>query len=115
MVWIRLAATVTVFVTSCVGLGYLAGFWVRRRNWPVWVGGLMSFAIGCLWPAIAIGSVIYTGRRYVAEHPGEVNDAPAMVLMGVMTVTPFIFAIGLSLALIGSHIARRRSAGEALR
>jgi len=75
----------------------------------------MSCAVACLWPAIAVGAVIYTGRRYAAEHPGEVNDAPAMVLAGVITVSPIIFMVGLLLALIGSHIARRGDANVVLR
>lgn len=115
MAWIRLAVAITVFVTSCVGLGYLAGSWIRRRKWPRWVGGLMSLAIACLWPAIIVGSVLYTGRRYAAEHPGEVNDAPAMVLAGVISISPVIFLAGLSLALVGLHVARRGDSSTELR
>jgi hypothetical protein len=114
MAWLRLAVASIVFVTSCGGLGYLAGFCVCWRKWPRWVGGLMSFGIACLWPALAGGSVIYTGRHYVAEHPGEVNDAPAMVLMGVISISPLIFLVSLALALIGLHIARRGDSNVAL-
>jgi hypothetical protein len=95
------------FVTSCIGLGYLSGLWVRRHKWPGWVSGLMAFAIACLWPAIAVGFVLYTGNRFAAQHPGEVNDAPAMVLMGVIHISPFIFLFSLSFAVIGLYIARR--------
>ena len=75
----------------------------------------MSVAIACLWPAITVGYVIYTGRRYVAEHPGEVNDAPAMVLMSVIYVSPIIFLISLLLAHIGSSIADRKDANLRVR
>lgn len=109
MNWIPLAIAIIVFVASCIGLGYLAGFWVRRLKWSGWVSGLMAFAIASLWPAIAVGFVLYTGSRYAAQHPGEVNDAPAMVLMGVLQVSPFIFFFGLSFAATGIEIARRRA------
>ena len=107
MKWIPLAIVIIVSVTSCIGLGYLAGFLVRRRGWPGWSEGVIAFAIAGLWPVIAAGSVLYTGSRYVAQHPGEVNDAPAMVLMGVIHVTPFIFFFGLSFVVLGLCIARR--------
>src|SRR6185295_1668705 len=108
MNWIPLAIAILIFVLSCCGLGYLSGLWVRRRKWSGWIGGLMAFLIACLWPVIAVGFVIYTGSRYVAQHPGEVNDAPAMVLMGVVSMSPFIFFFALALAIIGLSIARRR-------
>src|SRR6187549_3154210 len=108
MGWIRLVASIAIFTASCIGLGYLAGFCVSCRKWPWWVSSLLSFAIACLWPAVLLGSVIYSGRRYAAEHSGEVNDAAGMVLMSVISVIPFIFFIALALASIGSLIARRK-------
>ncbi|PWT95211.1 MAG: hypothetical protein C5B55_01570, partial [Blastocatellia bacterium] len=57
---------------------------------------------------IAVGFVIYTGNRYAAEHPGEVNDAPAMVLAGMINISRFIFLGALSLALIGVYLARSK-------
>ena len=108
MRWIPLAIAILVFVTSCCGLGYFSGLWVRRRNWPGWIGGLMVFLIACLWPVIAVGFVVYTGSRYAAQHPGELNDGPAMVLVGVIQLSPFIFFFALALAVIGLSIARRR-------
>lgn len=69
--------------------------------------GVLTILIACLWPVIAIAYVIYTGNHYIAEHPGEVNDAPAMVLMGVISFSPFIFLGGLSLALLGLYMGRR--------
>ncbi len=101
MMWV----VVTIFVASCVGLGYAAGAWVRRRGRPGWVGGLMALAIACLWPAIAAGTVIITGSRYLAEHPGD--DAPALALAGVIYFSPFIFLVSLLLALAGLFVARR--------
>ena len=110
-----LAIVILVFVASCIGLGYLAEVWVRRWKWPRWFGAFMAFLIACLWPLFVVGYVIYTGSRYVAEHPGEVNDAPAMVLMGVISISPFIFSGSLSLALLGLYIARRKSPSRGFR
>lgn len=104
-----LAILMTFLVASSIGLGYLAEVWVHRWKWPRWSGGFMAFLIACLWPVITMAYVIYTGGRYAAEHPGEVNDAPAMVLMGVISISPFIFLGGLSFALIGLYIARRKT------
>ena len=111
---IRLAVAIIVFATSCIGLGYLAGFWVRRRRWPGWISVLMAFAISCLWPVIVVGYVIYTGNLYSAQHPGD--DAPAMLFVSVIcVVVPVLFFLGLPLAVIGSLIARRRGSIETLR
>ncbi|HZT61280.1 MAG TPA: hypothetical protein VFA21_21920 [Pyrinomonadaceae bacterium] len=109
MSWIPLAAAIIVLVTSCTGLGYLAGFWTRRRRWPAWAGVLLAFAVACLWPAVAAATVIYNGSRYAAEHPGEVSDVQGMAFMGLIFLIPFLFIIGLSLALVGLFIARRRT------
>ena len=102
-----LVTLIAVFVASCIGLGYLAQVCVRRWKSPRWLVGVLAALIGCLWPVITIAYVIYTGNRYIAEHPGEVNDAPAMVLMGVISFSPFIFLSGLSLALLGLYMGRR--------
>jgi len=112
MEWIPLAIALAIFVTSCVGLGYIAGCRARGRKWLI---ALSSVAIGCLWPVFLIAYVIYTGNRYIAAHPGEVNDAPPMVLMGVIYLSPFIFVIGLALAVTGSLLAKRRRYGLTLR
>ena len=109
-----LATVITVFVASCIGLGYLAEVCVRRRKWPRWFAGVMALLIACLWPVTAFAYVIYTGNRYIAEHAGEVNDAPAMVLMGLISISPFIFLGGLSLALVGLYMGRRKSSSRGL-
>ena len=75
----------------------------------------MVFLIAGLWPVILVAYVIYTGNRYIAEHPGEVNDAPPMVLMAVISINPFIFLFGLSLGLLGLYFARRKTSSEGLR
>lgn len=64
MVWIRVVASIIVFFTSCVGLGDLAGFRVRRRKRSGWVSGLMSVAIALLWPAIVVSDAMYEVRHY---------------------------------------------------
>ena len=115
MAFVRLAVAITIFVTSCVGLGYLAASWVRRHGWPGWLSGIMLFAVACFWPVFIIGYVIYTGNRYIAEHPGEVNDAPGMVLYVVMLYSPVIFLVSLLLAFIGSVIAPRGDSNVKLR
>lgn len=107
MNWLPVAIAIIVFATSSIGLGYLGGFWVRRRKWPSWFDGLTAFVIASLWPVIAVVCVSYTGSRYAAQHPREVNDAPAMVMMGVIHVSPLIFLFGLSFAVLGLGIARR--------
>jgi hypothetical protein len=107
-----LVIVLTVFVASCIGLGYLAEVWLHRWKWPRWSGGFMAFLIACFWPVIIVAYVIYTGAQYTAEHPGEVNDAPAMVLMGVISISPFIFLGSLSLALLGLYIARRKASSH---
>lgn len=108
-----LAIAVIVFVTSCAGLGYLAGLLVRRRKWPGWMSGFMSVAIALLWPAFVIGEAIYGAGHYQRQSPSDPGDAPAYVLMGVfLFLAPLLFVIGLPLALIGSYIARRRHFDE---
>jgi hypothetical protein len=107
MNWIPIVVAMIVFVTGSIGLGYLGGFWARRRKWPGWFAGLTALVIACLWPVIAVVFVSYTGSRYAAQHPGEVNDAPAMVMTSVLHVSPLIFLFGLSFAVLGLSIARR--------
>ena len=114
IIWIRLAAAIIVFVASCIGLGYLAEFWVRRHGWPRWVSGLMPFAIAFLWPAILICYTIYDARRYLALHPRD--DAPGMVVASVICVgAPFLWVVSFPLALVGGWIARRGDAGRVFR
>jgi hypothetical protein len=107
IIWIRLAAAIIVFVSSCLGLGYLAGLWVQRRGWPGWVSGLMSLALAILWPALIVGYVIYDARRYHALHPHD--DAPGMVVMSVISVgAPLLFLFSLPLIFVGASMARRK-------
>ena len=106
MMWVRLATAIIVFVASCLGLGYLAGCWVRRRKWPGWVAGLMSFTVAFLWPVIVVVYIIIDARRYSALHPHD--DAPGMVVASVIFVgAPLLFMLSLPLALIGVWISRR--------
>jgi hypothetical protein len=116
MNWTPLAILIAFFVSTCTGLGYLAGYLVRRLKWPWLVNVLAALAISCLCPLIVVIAVIYDGGRYAAQHPGEVNDAPAMMLFSVVyVVVPPLFFLGLPLSLIGSLIASRRGSGESLR
>lgn len=114
IIWVRLATAIIVFVASCVGLGYLSQFWVRRRKWPGWIAGLMSFAFALLWPVIVVAYIVFDARRYQALHPHD--DAPGMVVASVIFVgAPFLFVLSLPLILIGVLIARRRNVGEVFR
>ena len=106
MMWV----VIVIYVASCVGLGYAAGTWVRRRRWPGWAGGLMALAIACLWPALAVGFVYYTGSRYLTEHPGD--DAPALAMGGVIYFSPYIFMLSLLLALAGLFAGLFTARGE---
>jgi hypothetical protein len=114
MMWVRLATAIIVFVASCIGLGYLAEFWVRRRKWPGLVSVLMSFAIAFVWPVMAVGYTVYDARRYLSMHPHD--DAPGMVVASVIFVgAPLLFILSLPLALIGILIVRRRDSVGVLR
>lgn len=102
--WIPWTTAIIVFVISCVGLAYMAGFWLRRRKCSGWLNVLLSFAIALLWPVIMVVYIIYDARRYSALHPDD--DAPAMVVVSVIFVgAPLLFVIGLLLALTSSYMA----------
>jgi hypothetical protein len=112
MAWIRLATLVVVFVTSCVGLGYLTECWVIKHKWRGWVTVSMAIGIALLWPVIMLLDFMYESRQHLLQYPND--DAPGMVAMGLINVViPFLFLFGISLALCGAAIARRRhSNGE---
>jgi hypothetical protein len=108
LVWVRFAAMIAIFVGTCFGLGYLTGYLGRRRAWPGWVIGLISVAIGFMWPAIIVGVAVYGARTYRPRYEGDPADAPAMVLVSAITVgVPLLFAFGFPLALGGVAVARR--------
>ena len=104
MMWIRLAIAIMIYIASSVGLGYLAGFWVRQHKRPGWVSGLLSAIIALLWPAILVGYTIFDARRHLSQHPSD--DAPGMVVVSVIHVlAPMLFVLTLFLALAGVGIA----------
>ena len=101
--WVSQAAALTVFVASCVGLGYLAELWVLRHGWPEWVSGIMSAAVARLWPAVLLGYFILDG-------------APALLIAGMATAGTSVLALlGAPLARAGSFVARRRNSKVGLR
>jgi hypothetical protein len=109
MIWIRLALMIAVFVASSFGLGYLAGLCVRRLRWAGVASGIMAVTIACLWPVIGLVWLIYSADQYQRQHPHQINDAPAMVLMSFISVgVPLLFIFGLPLALFGVALARHR-------
>src|SRR2546423_11413182 len=109
MKWVLLVVAIIIFVTSCIGLGYLTRFWVRHRQWPGWASGLTSLAAALLWPIIVVGYIIFDARRYQSQHPHD--DAPGMVVASTISVgAPLLFLLSLSLVVIGLLIADRRNA-----
>ncbi|HEX8149515.1 MAG TPA: hypothetical protein VF591_20200 [Pyrinomonadaceae bacterium] len=109
MGWIRLTIAATVFVTSCVGLGYLAEAWVLRHGWPGWVGGLLSAAAPLAWPVFVVGYTVYDARRYQALHPHD--DAPGMLIVSVLVVgAPVLALAGVLPVRVGAFLARRARA-----
>ena len=93
-----------LFITSCTGLGFLAGRRVLNRDRSRWLLVVFVPLIAALWP-FAIGLfVIVTGSRWAAQHPQD--HAPAMVWISFVTVVaPSIFFLGTLLAIIGIIIA----------
>lgn len=101
--WIGQLIAITVFVTSCVGLGFLAELWVLRNRWPEWFSGIMSAAVALLWPALLLGYFILDG-------------APPLLIMSMATAgTAILSLLGAPLARAGASIARRRNSQAALR
>ena len=101
MSWIPVTLTIAALVTSCVGLGYLGASRVRRREWPRWAEVMMSSAAACLWPVIAVASLVYI-------------EAPGILFGAAFAFSPLIFIIGYILTRVGSFIARGGMSDEAL-
>jgi hypothetical protein len=99
---------IVVFVTTCAGLGYLAGTLARRRAWPraVWI--LMSAAIASIWPALLMGFALQGASAYQRVRESDPGDAPAYVLMGSIFGGGILFVLGLPLALVCAYLAYRR-------
>ena len=107
MAWFRLAIAIIVFVTTCVGLGYLADSWIQRRKWPDWVLALAVFIIAFLWPVVVVTYTIYDAQRYLRQHPHD--DAPGMVVVSMVNVgAPFLFVASIPPTVTGAVISRRR-------
>ena len=109
--WIYLTIVIIVYVTSCIGLGYLAETLVSCRKWLGWVVVLMVIGIALLWPAIFVSYIVYDAHRYLSLHPRD--DAPGMVMYGAFYIgAPILFVFSLLLAVIGLQISRRRDHGK---
>lgn len=107
--WLRLMMTMTILVTSCVGLGYLAGALERRRGWAPQLSVLLSVAIALIWPAIILGATLHGASHYQRRGPSDPGDAPVYVLMGaILFGAPVTFLVSLLLALGGTVLGRRR-------
>jgi hypothetical protein len=108
MAWVRLAIAIIVFVTSCVGLGYFAEYFVRRHKWPEWIVGLIVFGVAVLWPAVVLLYTIYDASNYLSQHPND--DAPGMVVYSMISVgAPFLFVASLPLTIMGVVIGRHKN------
>ena len=114
MTWFYLASAIIIFVESCIGLGYLAQFWVHRNGCPRWVDHIIPFVVAFIWPVIVIVYILYDANRHLSLYPND--DAPGMVVAGVICVgAPFLWVVGFPLALVGISIARRHNAGKMFR
>jgi len=117
MMWGRLTVAIIVilvFLTSCVGLGYLVAFWARRHKWPWWASGIWFLIVSVLWPIIVVSYTIFDARRDLSQNPHD--DAPGMVVASTISIgAPLLFFLSLLLAIIGAFIASRSDSKEALR
>src|SRR5262245_39379027 len=110
MMWFRLAAILTVFVGSCTGLGYLAGWFVRRFALPRWLMVPITILIASIWPAILFADVTYAARQYQPRGPSDPADAPALLVMSAVFVgLPTLFALSVPLAMLGYRLSRRKT------
>lgn len=107
---IRVLTLLIVFAGSCIGLGYFAGYLSGRRAWPTWSTSCASVIIAMIWPLIAASAAVYGAHHYHRRYEGDPGDGPAMVLVSVITeVVPVLFLLGLTLALFGASLARRKT------
>ena len=107
MPWVRLAISISVFVTTCGGLGYFADFLIRRWKWRVWILPLAVLAIAFIWPILLVTYTIYDARRYQAAHPRD--DAPGMVVYSMMVAgAPILFVASIPPTVVGAFISRLR-------
>jgi hypothetical protein len=108
MVWLRLGATLIVFVVSCLGLAYLSELWARRKKWPPWTGILMSVAIALIWPAVVIIDTGHETKQHRTQYPNEVDDASGFIILGAYFFwVPVLFFLSLVLARVGVFFVRR--------
>jgi uncharacterized membrane protein len=113
MAWVRLATAIMIFVTSCVGLGYLAEYCVRPRKWPGWVLGLMVLAVAVLWPVVVVLYTIHDAHTYLSQHPHD--DAPGMVVASMISVgVPFLFVASLPPTIMGVVIGRHKGSKRSI-
>ena len=108
MAWVRLTTSIIIFVTSCIGLGYLAEFCVRRFRWPGWVLGILVFVFSFLWSITVVILIWFDGQRYLRQHPHD--DAPGLVMVAVINVVaPILFIVSFLPLLTGVAIRRRKN------
>jgi hypothetical protein len=93
------------FVGSCVGFGFAAGYVARRRAWPAWTIGLGATAVALLWPVALFVTFLLTTGPCQPRTPSDPCDGPAMLLISIVMVTPFLFLVSLVLALAGAFFA----------
>ena len=93
------------FVGSCVGLGFAAGYFARRRALGRWAIDLGSTLVALLWPVVVLTAFLLTSSG-CEPSPGDPCDAPVYVLMGITTIVmPLLFLVSFVLALSGGMIA----------
>ena len=93
-----------VFISSCVGLGCLAGFLARRRSWRGWTIGVGALVVALVWPVVMLVAFLLTTGPCVPQSSSDPCDGPAMVLMSIIMMAPIVFIVSFLLALGGALI-----------
>src|SRR5262245_17174446 len=107
MGWVRLSLAIIAFVTSCAGLGYFAGVWVRRRAWPEEVCIPMSLVISFIWPAVIVGLAIHDAVtvHYQALDTSFPAHAPAYVVgFSFLIGAPILFLLSFPLIFVSAVV-----------
>jgi hypothetical protein len=86
-----------VCVGSCLGMGCLVG---RKLKTPV-VIGVASVGAAIVWPALLIVWAVYEARHYRPYRPTDLADAPGLLVMSALYLSPMLFVISLVSVLVG--------------
>lgn len=112
MDFIRLALILTVYIGSCVGLGYLAGRFARRHDWPCYISKIILIFIALIWPAVIVGTTFCDTSHYQQRYPNDPADSPGYVRMGAVATVPVVFAISVLLTHVGITLSQQGDTRE---